>query len=194
MALEGELKEARAEIKALKSKLEAQAELAQKERDRHKTKLRAAHAIIKMLEKKKFERIKKKEDQARSLEEKATEVARLTVELQFEKDRLSNGVFLKETFRNSHNFDRFAKDFSDVGFKLLKKGVTAIAPDLNLSDIKRKYVENWASGPHGTPGPQGLVDRYIREIYSDYKVDSKDTNDALGELQDKEVVASQDDG
>ena len=85
-------------------------------------------------------------------------------------ERLSNGALLEESFRQHPEFDGFAKDFSDAGFKFLMKGIASDMPDLqiDLGGLKKRYAEQWASGPSGTPGPQALVDKYVRDLDSDY--------------------------
>ncbi|XP_022158590.1 uncharacterized protein LOC111025046 [Momordica charantia] len=95
---------------------------------------------------------------------------RLTADLKVEKERIANGVLLEEALRQHPDFDGFAKDFSDAGFKFLMKGIAADMPHLqiDLGDLKKRYAKKWASGLDGTPGPQSLVDKYARELDFDY--------------------------
>ncbi|XP_022155137.1 uncharacterized protein LOC111022278 [Momordica charantia] len=120
--MKGELLKARAEVDILKAEVDAKAELLKKEGERHKAHLRAAHAITKGLEKEKFQLLKEKDDLAQALEEKDALIGRLTIELKDTKERLTNGVLLEEAFKQHPDFDGFANDFSDAGFKFLMKG------------------------------------------------------------------------
>lgn len=100
--LEGELKEARAEVKAWKSTLEAdkdEPKSAQQEIECHMEALRGTHTIAKGLEKEKFALIRHNDQLERSTRDLQVGVEKLKVELEFEKSKLSNGVLLKETFR-----------------------------------------------------------------------------------------------
>ncbi|XP_022147182.1 uncharacterized protein LOC111016193 [Momordica charantia] len=168
--LKGELLKAQGEVDILRAEVDAKTDLLKKEGEKHKAHLRAAHAITKGLEKEKFQLLKEKDDLAQVLEKKDASIGRLTTELKDLKERLTDGALLEESFRQHPNFDGFAKDFSDAGFKFLMKGIAADMPHLqiDLSDLKKRYSENWASGPNGTPGPQSLVDKYVRELDSDY--------------------------
>ncbi|XP_022152119.1 uncharacterized protein LOC111019909 [Momordica charantia] len=197
--LKGELLKAQGEVGILRAEVDAKAELLKKEGEKHKAHLRAAHAITKGLEKEKFQLLKEKDDLAQVLEGKDTSIGRLTAELKDLKERLTNGSLLEESFRQHLDFDGFAKDFSDAGFKFLMKGIAADMPHLqiDLSNLKKKYSEKWASGPNGTPGPQSLVVKYVRELDSDYSdmeeedAPSQEPNE-IGTTQ--EEVPSQQDG
>lgn len=119
-ALKGELQEARAEIQAWKSSSEAdKAELksSQKEVERHLEALRGAHAVAKGLEKEKFALMKRNYQLEHSEANLQDEVKKLKAELELKKSKLCNGVLLEEAFRKHPDFDGFAKDFSDAGFR-----------------------------------------------------------------------------
>lgn len=49
-----------------------------------------------------------------------------------------------------------------------------MASDLDPEPIKLRYAEKWAQGPNGTPGPQSLVDRYLRDLSSKAEEDDKE--------------------
>ncbi|XP_022150343.1 uncharacterized protein LOC111018538 [Momordica charantia] len=181
--MKDELLKAHSEVETLKAEVESQAELLKKEEDRRQAQLRAAHAITRGLEREKFQLLKEKDDMLQALEAKDKELEHATAELETAKERLSNGVLLEEAFRQHPDFDGFAKDFSDAGFKFLMKGIASDMPDLqiDLSGLKRRYAEKWASGPGGTPGPQALVDQYVRDLDSDY---SDPEEDQVGSTQE----------
>lgn len=73
-------------------------------------------------------------------------------------EKLSNGVLLEEAFCRHPDFDRLPKDFSDVDFRFLMKGVKETAPEIDLEPIKLHYTEKWASDPSKIPGLQALMD------------------------------------
>ncbi|XP_022158203.1 uncharacterized protein LOC111024740 [Momordica charantia] len=56
-----------------------------------------------------------------------------------------------------------------------------LSNEIDLSGLKRRYAEKWASGPGGTPGPQALVDQYVRDLDSDY---SDPQEDQVGSTQE----------
>lgn len=120
--------------------------------------LKGAHAIANGLEKEKFELMKRNDQLVHSAKAHQAEVEKLRVELEHERSKFSNGVFLEKTFRLHPDFDDLAKDFNYAGFKFLMKGIKEMAPEFDLEPIKRRYAEKWMSGPNKTLGPQSLVD------------------------------------
>lgn len=104
--------------------------------------------------------------------------------MEHHKSKLTNGVFLEEVFRLHPNFDGLAKDFSDAVFKFFMKGIKEVAPEFDLEPIKRRYAEKWASGPNKTPGPQSLVDQYMRDLDSEAENDGEDDEEGLSQEGD----------
>lgn len=85
VALEGELKEVRGDIKALKSKSKAdEAELksAQKEVERHVKLLQYVHAVLKGLEIEKLDLLRHNDKQVQDTEEQETELERLKTDIE----------------------------------------------------------------------------------------------------------------
>lgn len=119
-------------------------------------------------------------------------VGKLKVEVEHYKSKLSNGVFLKEACQLHPDFDGFAKDFSDVGFKFLMKGIKEVAPEFDLEPIKLRYAEKWASGPNKTPDPQSLVDRYLKDLNSEVEDDEDDDEEGLSQEGDAAGTTQED--
>lgn len=99
---------------------------------------------------------------------------KLNAELEQHNAKLSNGMLVEEVVRGHPDFDGFAKDFSDAGFKFLMKGIMEVVLDFDLDPIKRRYAEKWASSPNKTPGAQSLEDKYVRDLNSEAGDDDKD--------------------
>lgn len=150
------MKEARDEIEDWKSTSEAdKAELksAQKEIERNMEALRDAHAISKGLEKEKIELMKRNDQIICGTKPHQADMEKLKAELELDKSKLSNGMLLEEACRLHLDFDDFAKDFSDAGFKFLRREIKETAPEFAPEPIKRWYAAKLATRPNRTPSP-----------------------------------------
>lgn len=106
------------------------------ELEKNKKTLKASHTVVKGLEVEKFELMRQNTDLEEKLVEARTNVERWEV-------RFQNSAFLEETFYKHPDFDGFAKDFSDMVFKFLMRGVAEVAPNVDLAPFKKWYAEKW---------------------------------------------------
>lgn len=103
--------------------------------------LQGAHAIAKGSKKEKFVLVKRNDQLERSIVDLQAKFEKLKAELELERSKLSNGVLLEETFRQHPDFDYFAKDLSDVGFRFLMKSIKEVVREFDLEHIKLHYAE-----------------------------------------------------
>lgn len=177
-AAEGELIEVKAELRAAWEKFK----LVEEELGHNRDVLKASEATAKGLEVEKFDLLGHNSKFEEKLAEALDDVERW-------KTRFQNNAFLEETFQKHHDFDGFAKDFTDAGFKFLMMGVATMAPEVDLLPFKRQYAAKSTVEPHDSSGPKDLVDHFVKELNSEYEDDGEE-DAATKALKDKEVDAS----
>lgn len=91
--------------------------------------------------------------------------------------KLSDGKYAKEMVKKTPSYTPFAKDFMGSGLKFAIMELKMTHPNIDLTKMKRIYVEEWTTLPDKTKASEEVITKYVKELFSkDEDVDNAGTS------------------
>lgn len=74
---------------------------------------------------------------------------------------------MEDIFKTTPTYASFAKNFMDSGLKFTLNALASSHPQLDFSELKRAYVEEWNTMPDKSKAPEDVIAKYMKKLFSE---------------------------